>query len=100
VLDDGDRDGIPNVLVEAMACSVPVVTTNVSAIPELVEDGANGVLVAPDDPDAIAAALLDLQRDLRRAAALARAGHATVCARFDGDALGRRLARLFEEQVA
>jgi glycosyltransferase involved in cell wall biosynthesis len=100
VLEDGDRDGIPNVLVEAMACSLPVVTTNVSAIPELVEDGVNGVLVAPDDPEALAAALRDLHGDPARAAALARAGHATVRVSFDGDALARRLARLFEEQVA
>jgi glycosyltransferase involved in cell wall biosynthesis len=100
VLEDGDRDGIPNVLVEAMACSVPVVTTGVSAIPELVEDGVNGILVPPDAPDALARAVLELDGDPDRAAALAAAGRATVCARFDGDALGRQLARLFEEQVA
>jgi glycosyltransferase involved in cell wall biosynthesis len=45
VLDNGDRDGIPNVLLEAMACGVPVVTTPVSGIPELVDDGRNGLLI-------------------------------------------------------
>ena len=48
--DNGDRDGIPNVLVEAMACGMPVVSTAVSGIPELVRDGENGLLVPPDDP--------------------------------------------------
>src|SRR3712207_8056656 len=43
-----DRDGIPNVLVEGMACGTPVVSTPVSGIPELITDGDNGLLVPPD----------------------------------------------------
>ena len=50
VADDGDRDGIPNVLVEAMAAGLPVVTTAVSGIPELVRDGENGLLVPSERP--------------------------------------------------
>ena len=57
VLEDGDRDGIPNVLMEAMACSVPVVTTGVSGITELVRDGENGLIVEPDRPVDLADAL-------------------------------------------
>lgn len=57
VAANGDRDGIPNVLAEAMAVGVPVVTTRVSAIPELVEDGVTGTLVVPERPDLLAAAL-------------------------------------------
>ena len=57
VMDDGDRDGIPNVLAEAMACGVPVVTTPISGIPELIEDGVNGLLVPCDVPEALADAL-------------------------------------------
>ncbi|MHC1726399.1 MAG: glycosyltransferase [Syntrophobacteraceae bacterium] len=57
VAKNGDRDGIPNVIAEAMACGLPVVATNVSAIPELVVDGETGILVPPEDPRAMAAAL-------------------------------------------
>jgi glycosyltransferase involved in cell wall biosynthesis len=94
-----DRDGIPNVLVEAMASGIPVVTTSVSGIPELVADGSNGLLVPPDDPEALAGALLRLHQDRELARRLARAGVATVRERFDGEAMGRRLADLFREQA-
>jgi glycosyltransferase involved in cell wall biosynthesis len=96
VLANGDRDGIPNVLVEAMACGLPVVTTDVSGIPELVEHERNGLLVAPDDPEALAAALLRLRDDPELARRLAVAGRETVRRSFDGDTLARRLAGLFE----
>lgn len=100
VLGNGDRDGIPNVLVEAMACSVPVVSTHVSSIPELVADGVNGLLVPPDDPAALAAAVLRLHREPELAARLGRAGRDTVRREFDGDRLAARLADLFKEVIA
>src|SRR6185295_11456421 len=59
VAADGDRDGIPNVLVEAMAMGRPVVSTRVSGIPELIQDGENGRLVEPGDPEALSAALAE-----------------------------------------
>jgi glycosyltransferase involved in cell wall biosynthesis len=63
VTDDGDRDGIPNVLAEAMAAGVPVVSAAMSGIPELVEDGRTGLLVEPEDPSALADAMERLLRD-------------------------------------
>jgi glycosyltransferase involved in cell wall biosynthesis len=78
-----------------MACGVPVVTTGVSGIPELVRDGENGLLVPPDDPAALAAALARLHRDPALAAELGRRGRETVRERFDGDALTAPLAALF-----
>jgi glycosyltransferase involved in cell wall biosynthesis len=54
---DGDRDGLPNVLMEAQLCGLAAVSTAISAIPELIVDGVNGKLVPQRDPDALAEAL-------------------------------------------
>ncbi len=94
-----DRDGIPNVLVEAMAAGAPVVATAVSGIPELVEHEVNGLLIPPDDPEALADALLRLHDDPELAATLTRNGRETVAERFDGERLARELAALFTEAV-
>ena len=100
VADSGDRDGIPNVMVEAMACGLPVVGTQVSGIPELVVSGQNGLLVAPEDPEAVAEALVRLYEDPRLARSLGMRAKATVRERFDGDLLVRELASLFREAAA
>jgi glycosyltransferase involved in cell wall biosynthesis len=95
-----DRDGIPNVLVEAMAAGAPVVATAVSGIPELVTDGVDGLLVEPERPTALADALTRLHSDPALAARLAAAGRRTVRERFDGERLARGLAELFTAAVA
>jgi glycosyltransferase involved in cell wall biosynthesis len=100
VLSNGDRDGIPNVLVEAMSCGVAVVSTPVSGIPELVQDGVNGLLVPENDPQALADALRRLHEDRELLGRLARAGRETVRERFDGDRLAAELASLFKQVVA
>jgi glycosyltransferase involved in cell wall biosynthesis len=100
VLSSGDRDGIPNVLVEAMACGLPVVTTPVSGIPELVSDEVNGLLVPPDDATAVAFALRRLHGDPELARRLGAEGRETVARRFDGDRLARELVDLFREAAA
>ena len=89
-------DGIPNVIAEAMALGVPVVTTRVSAIPELVEDGVTGRLVEVDDEVALAAALADVIGDRRRAAGLADAARARVGVLFDQSRNIDELIALFE----
>jgi glycosyltransferase involved in cell wall biosynthesis len=94
VLEDGDRDGIPNVLMEAMACGVPVVSTGVSGIPELVRDGENGLLVEPDRPEDLADALHRLVKDPELARHLGAQGRATVLDRFDAGTTARRMASL------
>jgi glycosyltransferase involved in cell wall biosynthesis len=92
---DGDRDGLPNVLLEAMASALPVVTTPVSAIPEAVEDGRNGFLVPPDDPAALAVAIARLARDPALRRRLGAAARADVVSRFTDEAgLDRLAARL------
>jgi glycosyltransferase involved in cell wall biosynthesis len=92
-----DRDGIPNVLVEAMAAGTPVVATAVSGIPELVTDGVNGLLIDPEEPEQLADALVRLHEDSELAQRLRGAARRTVDERFDGDRLARELAALFEE---
>ena len=83
---DGDRDGLPNVIVEAQSQRLAVVSTPISGIPELIEDGVNGLLVPPDDPQALAAALASLAADPARRTAMGRAGEERVRADFDADA--------------
>lgn len=92
--EDGNRDGIPNVLVEAMAARLPVLSTHVSGIPELVQDGVNGLLVPPEDPRALADAMLRLAQDPALRDRLSAAGAATVASSFDGDVLAARMADL------
>jgi glycosyltransferase involved in cell wall biosynthesis len=95
VTDDGDRDGVPNVVAEAMACAVPVVSTSVGGVPDLVRHGENGLLAAPHDVDAIAGNLEALLADTPRCRRLGRAARRTVEEAFDIRASARQLARLF-----
>jgi len=96
VARDGDRDGLPNVLVEAQSQGLACVSTEVGGVPELVDDGVNGRLVAPDDAAALAAAMLDLLRDPDRRRALGRAGQVRVVRSFDSAASLDVLARFFQ----
>jgi glycosyltransferase involved in cell wall biosynthesis len=82
---DGDRDGIPNVLLEAMATGLPVAATRVSGIPELVAHGRNGLLVEPDDPAALADAIARLLDRPRLCAELGCSARRTVTEHFDND---------------
>ena len=77
VAADGDRDGIPNVLLEAMASGLPVVSTPVSGIPEVLND-RNSELVAPGDPGAIAATIGRLAADETRRMEVIRNARETV----------------------
>lgn len=91
---DGDRDGIPNVLVEAMAMALPVISTRISGIPELITDGVNGLLVAERDAPALAQAIAGVLNQSGRAAALGQAARATVVQRFDARVTARGLRDL------
>lgn len=66
--DTGDRDGLPNVIVEAQSQRLSVISTSISGIPELIEHGKNGFLVEPDDVDALVSAIMELgaSPDLRK----------------------------------
>lgn len=96
VAKNGDRDGIPNVLMEAMAMGLPVVSTSVSAVPELVTP-ATGILAPPCDRNALGEALTRLaaDRDLREA--MGREGAARVREHFSPKPGIDRLVQRFEE---
>ena len=80
---NGDRDGLPNVLMEAQAAGVACISTAVSAIPELIHDGDTGLLVAPGDPGALAAAITRLAKDTELRTKLATAGTERVREKFN-----------------
>ncbi len=96
---DGDRDGFPNVLAEAMAMGVPVVTTPISGIPEMIDDGQHGLLVE-GDAASLADAIERLLTDSALHARLARAARERICERFDSRRTTLALRDLFLQQHA
>jgi len=92
---DGDRDGLPNVLVEAGSQRLACVSTTISGVPELIRDGENGLLVPPEDPVALAASLERLLRDPMLRRRLGDAACARVNNEFDHHASIRQLTTLF-----
>ena len=92
VARDGDRDGLPNVLLEAQSQGLACLATRVSAIPELIEDEVTGLLVPSGDPAALAAGLERLLRDPDLRSRLGAAGERRVRAEFSSEAGADRLA--------
>jgi len=95
VAGDGDRDGLPNVLMEAQSQSLACIATRVSAIPELIVDGETGVLVEPDDASALADAMSRLIVDSEMRHRLGEAGAERVRRAFSHDASIGILAEKF-----
>ncbi|WP_395015743.1 glycosyltransferase [Dongia sp.] len=85
IAEDGDRDGLPNVLMEAQSQRLAVIATNLAGIPELVIDGETGVLVPADDSAALALAMARLLQDARLRERLAAAGYQRVRTTFAMD---------------
>src|SRR5690606_14926326 len=80
---DGDRDGLPNVLVEAASQRLACISTAVSGVPELIDDGETGLLVPPEDPRALADAIARAVRDPDLRSRLGAAGEKRVREAFD-----------------
>ncbi|UCC32133.1 MAG: glycosyltransferase family 4 protein [Phycisphaerales bacterium] len=80
---DGNMDGIPNVLLEALASGCPVVSTRVSAIPEIIEDGVSGLLVEPGDVQGLAQAVRRILTDGDLAGSLSQSGRRCTEEKFD-----------------
>ncbi len=95
---DGDRDGLPNVLVESSSQSLACLSTDVSGVGELLTDGDTGLVVAPDDPAQFAVALERAIRDPELRARLGAAAEARVRAGFDTRTSIAQLKTLFETE--
>jgi glycosyltransferase involved in cell wall biosynthesis len=100
VAADGDRDGLPNVVVEALSQGLPVVATRVAAVAEIVDDGANGRLVPSEDPAALARVIAELARDPEARRRLGAAGLRRVAAGWDLETGVDRLAALLTATLA
>lgn len=95
ITGSGDRDGLPNVLMEAASQKLPVLSTDISAIPEFVEDGVSGRLVPPEDAGALGAAMAAMLADPARRGEYAERLHERLVADFGADAgIAQVLARI------
>jgi glycosyltransferase involved in cell wall biosynthesis len=93
------NEGTPVALIEALAAARPVVATNVGGVPHVVIDGVNGLLVPPNDPDALGSALEALLRDPERRRRFGRTGREHVVARFGSELFVAEISQLYDELV-
>ena len=100
IADDGDRDGLPNVVVEAAASGLAVLSTTAASVGDLLTDRVNGRLVAADDRDALGAALIDLIKKPALREDLGRAASAKVAMAFDADRGIERIAARLRAALA
>jgi glycosyltransferase involved in cell wall biosynthesis len=87
------------VLTEAMACQKPVVATTVGGIPEIIQDGTDGILVEPDNPDALAEALLNVLQNQALRLSIAHSGYMTVVKKFSSEKTGASYEALFTDLI-
>jgi colanic acid/amylovoran biosynthesis glycosyltransferase len=92
-------EGVPCVLMEAMAMELPVVSTGVAGIPELIDDGETGLLVAPGRPDLLADAIESLLSDASLARQMGRRASAKVIEEFNAETSAAQLHRLFAQML-
>jgi glycosyltransferase involved in cell wall biosynthesis len=93
-------EGFSNALIEAMAASLPVVATRVGGNPEAVEDGVTGLLVPPEDPNALAEALQELLSDSERSWAMGEAGRRLAIREFSNDRVVNKVADIYQRLLS
>jgi glycosyltransferase involved in cell wall biosynthesis len=96
VSPDGDMDGLPVVLVEALAMEIPTVSTQVSGVPEIVQDKLTGLCVPPHDSQALADAMAYLMDHPDEARRMAKAGRQLVATQFNRHESARMLLQLWQ----
>ena len=94
-----DSEGFPMVLVEAMATGKPIIATSVGGVPEIVEDGINGFLVAPGDSHAFAEAILKLSRDEKLREEMGRKGREKAEKEFNMKITALKYQKLYEKSL-
>jgi len=92
-----DYEGNPLSVLEAMAAGLPVISTAVGGVPELVQDGATGLLVTAGDAHALAEAIVQMGRDPMRRAVMGDAARQTALQRFDVRVMSRAYAALYQQ---
>ena len=92
----GDQDGMPNALIESMSCGLPVVTTPITGIPDLIEDGKNGFMVPVKDAEALAAVLADLIKDEQLRERIGSEARKTILDGYRIEDTTRELAAIFQ----
>jgi len=97
IASDGDRDGLPNVLIEALALGIPAVGTRVSALSEILEHGQTGLLARPGDPEDLAHQMERLLYDEELRARVIDRGRRLVVTKFDTQQNVQALAELLEQ---
>jgi glycosyltransferase involved in cell wall biosynthesis len=96
----GNVDGLPNTLLEAMACGLPIVASDVVGVPLVIDDGVHGLLAPERDPAALARAIGVLLHDPARAAALGQAARARVERELTWPRIARRYLAAYESAIA
>jgi len=96
---DGDQEGVPNAMLEAMATGLPVVATNHGGIPEAVQHGVSGLLTPERDPEALAHSLSTLANDLAGYSAMSAAAAARVSGKFALTTQARALEAIYREAI-
>ena len=89
------REGLPNVVLEAMTMRVPVISTRIAGMPDLVEDGVNGLMIEPGSVDELAAAIQKIVNDAPLSQRLAQAGRETIESRFDFSKRMNKIAAIY-----
>lgn len=93
----GNLDGLPNTLLEAMACGKPIVASRVAGIPDVISNGVNGILVPEKDPESLAAAVISLLRDPETRNRVANMARHTAVTELNWGLVASRLASVLED---